>query len=75
MDNRSTSGLDGRPREVFRHLVEAYITSGEPVGSRTLSKGGVHLSPANADYLATKARRGSHLLDGLPPTSRRAITS
>jgi GTP cyclohydrolase II len=36
---------------------------------------GVHLSAANAHYLATKARRGSHLLDGLPPTSRRAITS
>jgi GTP cyclohydrolase II len=36
---------------------------------------GVHLSDANADYLATKARRGSHLLEGLRPSSRRAITS
>jgi len=32
------SELGGRPREVFRHLVEAYLTSGEPVGSRTLSQ-------------------------------------
>src|SRR5712691_3241782 len=33
-----TGELAGRPREVFRHLVEAYLTSGEPVGSRTLSQ-------------------------------------
>src|SRR5579884_4004432 len=30
--------LGARPREIFRHLVEAYLTSGEPVGSRTLSQ-------------------------------------
>ncbi|MCV2489283.1 GTP cyclohydrolase II [Geodermatophilus sp. YIM 151500] len=28
---------------------------------------GVHLSPANADYLATKAHRGGHRLAGLRP--------
>jgi len=32
------AALGERPREVFRHLVEAYLTSGEPVGSRTLSQ-------------------------------------
>jgi heat-inducible transcriptional repressor len=32
------SELGNRPREVFRHLVEAYLSSGEPVGSRTLSQ-------------------------------------
>src|SRR5262245_31994068 len=32
------SELGGRSREVFRHLVEAYLTLGEPVGSRTLSQ-------------------------------------
>ena len=38
----------GRPREVFRHLVEAYLTSGEPVGSRTLSQRlPLTLSPAS----------------------------
>jgi heat-inducible transcriptional repressor len=30
--------LGVRPREVFRHLVESYLASGEPVGSRTLSQ-------------------------------------
>lgn len=29
--------LDQRSREVFRRLVETYLTTGEPVGSRTLS--------------------------------------
>ena len=31
-------GFTDRPREVFRHLVEAFLSSGEPVGSRTLSQ-------------------------------------
>ena len=30
--------LGARPREIFRHLVETYLSSGEPVGSRTLSQ-------------------------------------
>src|ERR1700730_11949359 len=42
------SELGGRPREVFRHLVEAYLASGEPVGSRTLSQRlPLALSPAS----------------------------
>ncbi len=39
--------LDSRAREIFRRVVESYIETGEPVGSRTLSKGGVQLSPAS----------------------------
>jgi heat-inducible transcriptional repressor len=40
--------LSSRPREVFRHLVEAYLSSGEPVGSRTLSQRlPLALSPAS----------------------------
>ncbi|MDP3661154.1 heat-inducible transcriptional repressor HrcA [Phenylobacterium sp.] len=39
--------LDARAREIFRHIVESYLDTGEPVGSRTLSKAGVHLSPAS----------------------------
>ena len=35
------SGLDQRAREIFRNLVETYIATGEPVGSRTLSKSNV----------------------------------
>ena len=39
--------LDARAREIFRRVVETYLETGEPVGSRTLSKGGVQLSPAS----------------------------
>lgn len=39
--------LSERAREVFRHIVEAYVETGEPIGSRTLSrKLGLQLSPA-----------------------------
>jgi heat-inducible transcriptional repressor len=41
------AALNERSREVFRHIVEAYVETGEPVGSRTLSrKLGANLSPA-----------------------------
>src|SRR5471032_3569200 len=41
-------GFTDRPREVFRHLVEAFLASGEPVGSRTLSQRlPLALSPAS----------------------------
>lgn len=43
----SLGELDDRAREIFRRVVESYLETGEPVGSRTLSKGGVHLSPAS----------------------------
>ncbi len=43
----SLSELDARARDIFRHVVETYLETGEPVGSRTVSKGGVHLSPAS----------------------------
>ena len=43
----SLGELDERAREIFRRVVEGYLETGEPVGSRTLSKGGVHLSPAS----------------------------
>ena len=32
------SSLDGRSREIFRNIVETYLESGEPVGSRNLSR-------------------------------------
>jgi heat-inducible transcriptional repressor len=43
----SLGELDERAREIFRRVVESYLETGDPVGSRTLSKGGVHLSPAS----------------------------
>ena len=42
------SELNDRAREIFRQIVDAYLASGAPVGSRTLSKGGgLGLSPAS----------------------------
>ena len=39
--------LSQRNREIFRQLVEAYMETGEPIGSHTLAKKlGVALSPA-----------------------------
>ncbi|MCG8443855.1 MAG: heat-inducible transcriptional repressor HrcA, partial [Caulobacterales bacterium] len=40
--------LDRRAREIFREIVEAYLETGEPVGSRTVSRSGtLSLSPAS----------------------------
>ena len=40
--------LNTRAREIFRLVVEGYLTSGQPVGSRTLAgAGGLNLSPAS----------------------------
>src|SRR5690606_13857583 len=43
----SLTELDERARDIFRRIVENYLETGEPVGSRTISRGGVHLSPAS----------------------------
>ena len=40
--------LNDRARDVFRSVVESYIDSGAPIGSRTISKlAGINLSPAS----------------------------
>ncbi|WP_371812993.1 heat-inducible transcriptional repressor HrcA [Brevundimonas sp. AJA228-03] len=41
------TALDARARDIFRRVVETYLETGEPVGSRTVSRGGVQLSPAS----------------------------
>lgn len=43
----SLATLDGRARDIFRRIVEGYLETGEPVGSRTLSMTGIALSPAS----------------------------
>jgi heat-inducible transcriptional repressor len=43
----SLGALDERARDIFRRIVETYLETGEPVGSRTMSRGGVALSPAS----------------------------
>lgn len=39
--------LTSRARDIFRLVVEGYLTSGSPVGSKTLAGAGVNLSPAS----------------------------
>jgi len=44
----SVSELNDRTREIFRLVVEGYLASGQPVGSKTLAgEGGLNLSPAS----------------------------
>lgn len=43
----SLASLDARARDIFRRIVETYLETGEPVGSRTLSQSGIQLSPAS----------------------------
>ncbi len=39
--------LSARTREILRHIVDAYVETGEPIGSRTISRRlGMNLSPA-----------------------------
>ncbi|MEO1143612.1 MAG: heat-inducible transcriptional repressor HrcA, partial [Pseudomonadota bacterium] len=39
--------LDQRSRDIFLHIVESYLESGDPLGSRSISKQlAVNLSPA-----------------------------
>jgi heat-inducible transcriptional repressor len=68
--------LGERPREVFRHLVDAFLTSGEPVGSRTLSQRlPLSLSPASirnvmADLETMGLLYAPHTSAGRVPTER-----
>ena len=69
----SLTELDGRARDIFRRLVESYLENGEPVGSRTLSKGGIHLSPASirntmADLTQLGLLGAPHISAGRLPT-------
>ena len=45
------SVLNSRSQDIFKKIVERYLDTGEPVGSRDLSRMlAVGLSPASADY-------------------------
>ena len=41
------AAMDSRSRQIFDEIVRAYLETGEPVGSRTISRRGVALSPAS----------------------------
>jgi heat-inducible transcriptional repressor len=66
--------LDARSREIFREVVEAFLESGEPVGSRTLSRRGhTGLSPASirntlADLASLGLLDSPHAMAGRRPT-------
>ena len=46
--NDTVQNLDERSREIFRHIVETYLSTGDPVGSRNLSRQlPMTLSPAS----------------------------
>ncbi len=80
MDQASARALNAalgdRPREVFRHLVEAFISNGEPVGSRTLSQRlPLALSPASirnvmADLESMGLLYAPHTSAGRAPTEK-----
>jgi heat-inducible transcriptional repressor len=66
--------LDRRSREIFREIVENYLETGEPVGSRTISRrSGVTLSPASirntmADLAGLGLLDAPHAMAGRRPT-------
>ncbi len=68
------AALDKRSRDIFREIVESYLETGEPVGSRTLSKRGLlTLSPASirntmADLEALGLLDSPHAMAGRRPT-------
>ncbi len=80
MDTRNTrpdiSDIPERSREIFRRLVEEYLGSGGPVGSRTLSQRlPINLSPASIrNVMADLERMGllyaPHTSAGRVPTER-----
>lgn len=70
------SDIDARSRGIFKELVETYLDTGEPVGSRTLSRrDGVDVSPATirnvmADLTELGLLEAPHTSAGRQPTER-----
>src|SRR5260370_12640744 len=65
------SELNERSREIFRLIVDGYVQTGEPIGSRTLSRLlGQHPSPATNRHLMA-ALEEAGLLYAPPPSARR----
>ncbi|MFN7055783.1 heat-inducible transcriptional repressor HrcA [Hyphomonas sp.] len=67
--------LDQRSRDIFREIVEGYLETGEPVGSRTISKSGIALSPASirnvmADLTELGLLDAPHVSAGRAPTHK-----
>lgn len=68
------SDLNARSRDIFRRIVEAYVETGEPIGSRTIARRlGMSLSPATirnvmADLEDAGLLRAPHTSAGRVPT-------
>ncbi|MEM7492287.1 MAG: heat-inducible transcriptional repressor HrcA, partial [Pseudomonadota bacterium] len=65
--------MDARSRDIFRTIVETYLETGDPVGSRTLSKSGIQLSAASirnvmSDLTALGLLDAPHVSAGRIPT-------
>lgn len=65
--------LDKRARDIFGRIVETFIETGEPVGSRTLSLNGIKLSPATirntmSDLTNLGLLNSPHISAGRAPT-------
>ena len=70
---QSLHDLDARARDIFRRIVEGYLETGEPVGSRTISRAGVSLSPASIrntmqDLTQAGLLEAAHASAGRQPT-------
>ena len=74
MSNPPITELTTRAREIFRLVVEGYLASGQPVGSKTLAGGGaLNLSPASirsvlADLESLGLLAAPHTSAGRMPT-------
>lgn len=67
--------LNDRARDIFRRVVDGYLHSGQPVGSKTLAQAGLNLSPASIrNVLAQLETMGllaaPHTSAGRLPTER-----
>jgi len=71
--NSLLQSLDARSRDIFKNVVETYLATGDPVGSRTLSKGLIQLSAASirnvmADLTELGLLDAPHVSAGRMPT-------
>jgi heat-inducible transcriptional repressor len=74
MGSKEDTVFDERPREILKRIIRSYITSGEPVGSRTLSKTmDWKLSPATIRNIMSDLEDAGYLTQ--PHTSAGRIPS
>ena len=67
--------LNDRARDIFRRVVDGYLASGVPVGSRTLAAAGLNLSPASIRSVLAQLEEAGllaapHTSAGRMPTER-----